>query len=384
MALTQKDCDRDYSRHTFKNNQLFVRCDKLRGFALRVTENGAKSFTLDYSVSGKSKRKTIGQYPVMSLPQAYADALRMKGEIARDGAPAPEPEVRPTIVLEDLCERYMRDYSRPHKRERESHRDQRRIERHFAKLARKPIDDISVAEVVALHQSIADNHGPIEANRAMQLLRSIYNTAQGWELTTHNPVKVRMFKETKRDRFLSPEELLRVNDALVNDADWRWRAYFPLLLLLGLRKMELLGAKWTDVNEAARTISIAETKSGRPHILPLPAGALDILATLPSRGTSPWLFPSELSGTGHLEDPWPAWQRIRQAAGVPDVRIHDLRRTFGSWLAAGGFSLPVIGRTLNHSNPSSTAIYARLQLDPVRQAMEANAEAMLSKRSETV
>jgi integrase len=378
MALTQRDCDRDYSRRTFKNNQLFVRCDKLKGFALRVTENGAKAFTLDYSVSGKSRRKTIGQYPVMSLPQAYADALRLKGEIARNGEPTSDPVSGPALTLGGLCGRYMRDYATSHKRSWK--RDEQRIAKYFGPLSSKGIDDIAVGDCVALHQEINANHGPIEANRTLQLLRGIYFKAQQWELTLRQPVKVRMFKENKRRRFLSPEELLRVNEALMKEPDWRWRAYFPLLLLLGLRKSELLKAKWSWIDEGARTITIPVTKSGQPHVLPLPAAAFDIIWALPSRSNNEWLFPSELSGSGHLEDPWPAWERIRQAAGVSDVCVHDLRRTFGSWLATGGISLPVIGRALNHSNPSSTAIYARLQLDPVRQAMEANADAMTGRR----
>ena len=86
-------------------------------------------------------------------------------------------------------------------------------------------------------------------------------------------------------------------------------------------------------------------------------------------------------------EPKKAWHRIRKSADVSDVRIHDLRRTLGSWLAASGYSLPLIGRALNHSNVSTTAIYARLDLDPVRQALEHNAKMMLSasiRKSESV
>jgi integrase len=72
------------------------------------------------------------------------------------------------------------------------------------------------------------------------------------------------------------------------------------------------------------------------------------------------------------------WRRIRQQAGLNDVRIHDLRRTLGSWLVAAGASLPLIGKALNHSNASTTQIYARLQLDPVRAALEDNAARMLT------
>jgi integrase len=99
--------------------------------------------------------------------------------------------------------------------------------------------------------------------------------------------------------------------------------------------------------------------------------------SLPSRGQSEWIFPSRRARSGHLEEPKKAWQRIRERAAARDVRIHDLRRTLGSWLAASGYGLPMIGRVLNHSQPSATAVYARLDLEPVRRALEANAQAML-------
>lgn len=89
------------------------------------------------------------------------------------------------------------------------------------------------------------------------------------------------------------------------------------------------------------------------------------------------MFPSPTARSGHLEEPKKAWQRIRERAKTKDVRVHDLRRTLGSWLAASGYGLPMIGRVLNHSQPSATAVYARLDLEPVRRALEANAQAML-------
>jgi integrase len=109
----------------------------------------------------------------------------------------------------------------------------------------------------------------------------------------------------------------------------------------------------------------------------LPTPAVAILESLPSRGQSDWLFPSTTAASGHLEEPKKAWQRIRSQADVKDVRIHDLRRTLGSWLAGNRYGLPLIGRVLNHSQPSATAVYARLDLEPVRAALEAHAQAML-------
>jgi integrase len=117
------------------------------------------------------------------------------------------------------------------------------------------------------------------------------------------------------------------------------------------------------------------TKTGNSHLLPLPSDAVAILADLPSRGASDWVFPSD-GATGHIVEPKKAWRRVRERAGVPDVRIHDLRHTLASWLVGQGFGLPLIGRALNHAHVGTTARYAHLALDPLRDALERNAQLM--------
>jgi integrase len=211
----------------------------------------------------------------------------------------------------------------------------------------------------------------------MTLLRAVFNwgMSEGIVRGANPAIGLKFYQERKRERFLSPDELQRVNEALIAETDWRWRTYFPLLLLLGLRKNELLGARWSDVDLDQRTIKIPDTKAGRSHLLPLPAAAVAMLEELPSRDKSEWLFPS-FGKSGHIVEVKSAWGRIRDRAKVADVTVHDLRRTLGSWLAASGYSLPLIGKALNHSNVASTQIYARLDLAPVRAALEANATIM--------
>src|SRR4029078_5671311 len=110
----------------------------------------------------------------------------------------------------------------------------------------------------------------------------------------------------------------------------------------------------------------------RPHIIPLPVQVIDELQRLPRLKDNPFVFCGRW-WKSHLVNVAKPWQRIRKEAGLDDVRIHDLRRTLGSWLVAAGASLPLIGKALGHSNQEATAIYARLQLDPVRTALNANA-----------
>jgi integrase len=117
---------------------------------------------------------------------------------------------------------------------------------------------------------------------------------------------------------------------------------------------------------------IPMTKAGRAHTLPLPAPVVALLRSIPRMHESPYVFPSH-RGSGHLVNISKAWKRIRERAGLQDVRIHDLRRTVGSMLKAAGEDLTLIGKVLNHKELSTTAIYARLNLDPVRKALGAHA-----------
>jgi integrase len=151
--------------------------------------------------------------------------------------------------------------------------------------------------------------------------------------------------------------------------------------MLGTRKAELLRARWTDIDFDQGTLRIPTTKAGRSHLLPLPVSAVDLLKGLPSYQTEIFVFPSDSAHDGHLVEPAKAWQRIRARADLKDVRIHDLRRTLGSWLAGQGYNTPLIGKALNHRNAASTAVYARLDLDPLRLALEKNSERMFGPSS---
>jgi len=137
------------------------------------------------------------------------------------------------------------------------------------------------------------------------------------------------------------------------------------------------------VNKARAVLRLPDTKAGRPHEVPLVPPALAIFDTLPRQDGNPYVFPGRKAGDAdspeptHLESIRGPWDRARTAAGVADVRLHDLRRTVGSWLATAGNSLHLIGKILNHSNASTTQVYARLGKDTARAAMEAYATDLL-------
>ena len=156
--------------------------------------------------------------------------------------------------------------------------------------------------------------------------------------------------------------------------------FFLLLLLTGARRSNVQAMRWDEIDftTALWRIAGADAKAGVPIVVPLTVAAVGVLrARHEANGTSPWVFPSR-GKEGHIVEPKSAWKRIVTRAKLVDVRPHDLRRSLGSWMAITGAGLPVVGKMLGHSQPVTTAIYARLSVDPVRAAAEAATSAMLA------
>ena len=155
-----------------------------------------------------------------------------------------------------------------------------------------------------------------------------------------------------------------------------------LYLLTGMRRSELLRARWSDVDLERKTLRLPQTKAGRPHTVRLSDAAVKILKDLPRMLHNPHIIPGRKKGEALVNINKP-WGRVRKRAGIEDVRLHDLRRTLGSWMAQGGDSLITIGKALGHSNTSTTATYAHLLEDPVHEAVNAAAQAITSAGSKS-
>jgi integrase len=248
---------------------------------------------------------------------------------------------------------------------------------HLAVFRTRKLTDLTRNDVARLHAKVGEM-APYRANRLVALVRKMFNLARDWGLYAgENPAtRIQMFREESRDRFVQPEELPRLFLAIAEESDPSIRSIFLTALLTGARRAEVLGMRWEDVSLARAEWRIPHTKTGSPHLLPVPHALVAMLQSLPRVNGNPYVFPGQ-NRTGHLQNMKRIWDRIRMKAGIRDVRFHDLRRTVGSWLAGSGESLQLIGKVLNHRDVSTTAIYARLNLDPVRQALERNASKML-------
>ena len=365
----------DSAKHP-PSGQIFLRDDELRGFAVRITP-GSKSFIVEREIHGRVRRMTIGRYGVQTVDQARDKAREKIGEIAAGKDPVEELRQRRKSVTFGELERLYLDRHAVHKKSVDD--DVGMLRKWLAEWRPRRLNTITKAEITTKHAEIGAAGHKTRANRIVALVRTMFNLASDWG---HHPgpnpaSRIKFFKEVKRDRFVRPDELPRLWRALQNEPNPYVRGAFFIGLLTGARRSEVLGMKWEDLDLTQGLWRIPDTKAGRPHTLPLPRLVVDELRKLPRLEGNPYVFCGRW-GRKNLNNVSKPWQRIRKEAGLNDVRIHDLRRTLGSWLVAAGASLPLIGKALNHSQPATTAIYARLELDPVRAALEANAERMLS------
>ncbi len=355
----------------------YVHDAKESGLVVQVTPAGRKTFQLYKKHQGRPVRVTIGTFPDLTVEQARKRAREIKVELSNGENPNDKlKQQRQEMTFADLFNEYMERHAKVKKRSWQE--DQNQFDRYLAPLANKRLSTITRQDIGTLHSRIGKT-AKTAANRCLALVSSVFGRAIEFGLwESLNPcLGIKKFSEQSRDRFLSADELGRFFQALEQEPSSTARDFFLVALLTGARRANVLSMRWSDLDLKAETWRIPETKNGTPQTVPLVGPVLEILQARRKATSSFFVFPGKQSASGHLEEPKRAWKRICQAAGIDGARIHDLRRTMGSWQAMTGASLPIIGRSLNHKSASTTTIYARLDLDPVRGAMETAAAAML-------
>lgn len=371
---------------------------EIPGFRLHVLPSGKRAFYLAYRAGGgrgaTQREPKIGDWPAMKAEAARRIAADWFAEVRDGGDPAGErKKAREAPRMRDLFARYLADHARPHKKASSVRDDERMIADYLdPKFGGRKVAEVSRADIDAFHKSLSAK--PYRANRMLALLSKAFNLAEvwGWRENVSNPCRhIRKYAEAKRKRFLSPAELARLGELLrVAERDGAVTlparncvdapgisvpvlpaavAAIRLLILTGARKSEILGLRWEWVDMEGRRILLPDSKTGEKTI-PLNAPALEVLASIPKVEGNPHVIVGAKAGAAlvNLKDPWGA---ICTAAGLEDVRIHDLRHSFASVGAAGGMSLPIIGALLGHTQAATTQRYAHLSDDPLRAASDA-------------
>jgi integrase len=353
-----------------------------KGLLLRITSTGTKTFCFYRWIKGSAKpeRITLGRFPAMTVEQARSKAAQFNAAVENGENPnTPLKHQKTEPVLLELFEDFIL-----HKRNKKGgHLSAKTVleyRKSFANYlepwAKRKLSKITAAEMSSLHMKLGKDR-PTTANRTMALVSSLYNFGileRSYPIT--NPAeKIRKYPENERDRFLYPDELPRFFSALADEENPNMRDYFLLALLTGVRKSNVLAMRWDEINLKRSEWRII-TKGNSAQTVTLSPEVIEILSERQQVANSEWVFPGT-GKTGHLVEPKKGWQRLLDRAGLSDLRIHDLRRTLGSWQAKTGASLLTIGKSLNHKSTQSTAIYARLDLDPVRESVNRATAAML-------
>lgn len=359
--------------------RVYFRDDQVRGLTVAISPAGKRTFVLYRKIAGRPERITIGTFPDTTVEQARGKASELNGEIAAGENPAVcQRAIREEITFKELFDTYLLLFAKEHKRTWKKDEAMFRLYLHPLRL--RKLSSIRKSDLIVLHAHIGRTRGHYIANRVIELVSSMFNRARNdWGYEGENPAAgIKSFKEYKRERFIDGGELPRFFAALAEEPNTTIRDYVATSLLTGARRSNVQAMRWDEINwNRGEWLPASKAKGDEPIRIALAAAALGILARRREDTASEWVFPGT-GVTGHLIDPKATWKRILERAGLTDLRLHDLRRTLGSWQAAGGASLQIIGKSLGHADGSpATHIYSRLNMDPVRESVSKAVDAML-------
>jgi integrase len=379
--------------------------DTLIGFGVRVQPTGAKSFVVKYRAgSGRgapTRRVTLGRVGTLTPDEARALARKTLGAVAHGNDPAAAKAAdRAASTLRELADIFLAEHVEAKRKPTTAAHYRSLLARIvLPELGSRKAEQVTTSDLAKLHAKMQDR--PYQANRMLEVLGSLYSFAGKRKILPFgiNPARgIEQYPEKGRERFLNTHELSRLGDA-VREAETAGLPYeidhakptakhaprephrrtlisphaaaaVRLLILTGARLREILNLKWEHVDLERGLLLLADSKTGKKAIV-LNAPALEILANIPRIGG--YVIAGQAAGSDQekprsdLNRPWRA---IVKRAGLTGLRIHDLRHTHASVGAGLGLGLPIIGKLLGHTQPSTTARYAHLDADPLRRASE--------------
>jgi integrase len=366
----------------------------VRKLGVKVEPSGKKTFFWwgfvpeeeQSTRAAKSMWKSIGDWPEVSLDDARSKAEHYNVLLAnwrKDGCPRPSPFKVPTHLtsvptFKELVEAYIENRIRPHALTpvRAEYYVRLRVGKYLRSWLDLPLNKVTVDRVLAAKHACGKHH--YAANEVVSLVRAMFNWSAGkrdgklnfWKV--ENPATdVSTYKKEKRKRFLQPDELVKFRKELENEQHKVLRDVLVLLLATGARKGNVCEMRWGDISLQLKRWHIPMSKSGEGYEVNLTPAAVEVLERRRREisETEPFVFPGR-SRSGHIVDVKKRWTEFRKRCEFPDVRLHDIRRTMGSYLAISGVSLQQIGAVLGHKSLGSTEIYAQLHNEAVAKALE--------------
>ncbi len=373
---------------TPETGQAFVRDIELKGFAVRITSSGAKSFILEKRIDGKVKRLTLGRYPELTVEQARKEAHKLLGHIAVGRNPAAEKkqEALQGTTLKQAFDDFVK--TRKNLKERTLYDYRRLMKVAFADWQEKAMTGISKDMVSKRHNKIGSERGEAYANLAMRFLRALFNFAiaqyedgNGKSILHENPV-MRLtqtrawYRIDRRQTVIKPHQLspwyeavmslkqdqISIQSAMVAD-------YLLFLLFTGLRRQEAATLKWSNIDLDDRSFTLTDTKNREPLTLPLTDFIFDLLQSRKAATDSEYVFAGN-GKAGYLIEPRRQVQKVTELSGV-SFTLHDLRRTFITVAESIDISAYALKRLVNHKMTNDvTAGYIVSDVERLRKPME--------------
>ncbi len=359
---------------------------EVKGFGVRGRANG-KTYVLKAAVQGHPRWITIGRHGSPWTPdEARIEAKKLLGEIVQGKDPTEAKKFNDRVRLTELCTRYLEQYAAQKKKASSVSLDRANIQNHVLPLiGERYLDELKTHDIEAFRDAVRDGKtapddvkakrkaqgggivvrgGPGVANRTLTLLSTMFNLAEKWGLRPKgsNPVKdVTRFKEHAKERFLKADELIRLNATLDQFEQKDLESIYAiaavrLLIMTGARLSEILTLQWDHVQLERSCLRLPDSKTGAKSIS-LYDQPMALLRELPRIHGNPFVIVGRRPKS-HLVDLQRPWQRIRKAAALSDVRIHDLRHSYASFAVQNGFSLSLIGELLGHGSTETTKRYA--------------------------
>jgi integrase len=367
-----------------------------KGFGVRVETSGLKSFIIRYRAgqggrNSVAREMVIGRFGNWAPEKARVEAGRILNQVDAGQDPALDRnQKRKELNISELCDLYLIEGT-ANKKMSTLTIDKGRIERHIKPLlGNKLVTEVRTKDITRFMQDVANGKtaddvktklrgraiiegGKGTASRTVGLLGGIFSFAVKQELRPDNPVRgVERYRDGKGERFLSSNELNTLGEALRNaehaGANKSALAIIRLLSFTGARKSEITGLSWSEVDFDRSCLRLADSKTGA-KVIPLGPPALEILSHIERVEGSLLVFPAE-SGTNSFQGTEKVWRKVRKAASLSDLRIHDLRHSFASAGLMAGDNLAIIGKLLGHADVKTTSRYAHLADDPVKQAAD--------------
>lgn len=378
------------------------------GFGVRVGATGGKTYVLKYRIGGGRSARVrwgvIGQHGALTPDQAREIAQRWAADVASGGDPAGDRlEKRKGPTVAELLGEYLENHVAAKNKARTGKDVDRIVHKIISPaLGRLKVADVTNADVARFHAGMSRT--PYQANRARSVLSKAFNLAETWgyrDRNTNPCADVEKYPEKARERFLSPAEFATLGDVLIRAERGeplpfvkggqprtlvvsKWAvAAIRLLIFTGARAYsEILAMRWEWIDWQAGRADLPDSKTGKKPVM-LPPPALEVLRGLeqPASGKGYVIR----GGHTHDDPETPlvnlkdSWSAIRAAAGMPELRPHDLRHSFASVMVSGGAGLPLIGALLGHRDVKTTARYAHLATDPLKAAADQVGDVLASR-----